>query len=80
MDLNFNGVGYFWLILTQVQKMDCMKQSHFHDSGHISTSPKEKLSQMIDIVDWWPGKVCGWPKQQLVVIECDTVARKRWLL
>lgn len=36
--------------------------------------------KLIDIVDRWPGKASGWPQQQPVVIECDPVARKRWLL
>lgn len=43
--------------------------------------PKRKNHlKLIDIVDRWPGKASGWLQQQPVVIECDPVARKRWLL
>lgn len=74
---------YFWLILTQVRKTACMKPSFSWQWTYFNAPPptqRKKHLQLIDIVDRWSGKACGWLKQQLVVIECDTVARKQWWL
>lgn len=74
MDLIVNSVGYFWLILTQVLKTDWLKQSFSRQWTYFQVPQRKTISN-----DWYCRKVCGWPKQQSVVTECDTVARKRWL-